>query len=86
MTDLHNEKVQVNSSTFGSLKTYITESGVYATFSGWSTTLIDLIVPLDIFDDIACNVLTDFLDIPLKDFALPTIISEYTDFYLLVFD
>lgn len=64
----------------GSLNTSTTERGVYATFSGWSTTFTDLIVPLAIFEEIACNVLIDLLDMPLTDFALPSKVSEATDF------
>jgi hypothetical protein len=65
---------------FGSLNTSITERGVYVTLSGWSTTLIDLIVPFAIFEEIYLKVLIDLLEIALIECAFLISISEYTDF------
>lgn len=69
ITDLDKENVIVSKSTLGSLNTYVIDKGVSATFSGWSTIRIDLIVPLWILFEIDLNYLIDLLENPLMDWG-----------------
>lgn len=88
MTDLARENVMVKRTTLGSLKTSVTDKGVYATFYGCYTTLIDLMVPLDILFEIAFNVLIDFRERPLIELGfdiLPREFADFTDFYAIKF-
>lgn len=45
MTDFAREKVIVRNRIFGSLNTYVTDKGVSAALSGYSTIFIDFVSP-----------------------------------------